>query len=80
MPQGLVTRVAVGWHVVMHWNKLMPHVVNRVHSILKEIKITIIIIIIIRGVVSISWTSFYWSDVLKWINQSRRSEAVDLYL
>lgn len=48
MPQGLVTRVAVGWHVVMHWNKLMPHVVNRVHSILKEVKITIIIIII-RG-------------------------------
>lgn len=66
MPQGLITRVAVGWHVVMHWDKLMPHVVNRVHSILKVIKITIIIIII-RGVVSFSWTSFHWSDMLKWI-------------
>ena len=36
MPQGFVTRVTVGGHVVMHWNKLMSHVVDRVHSFLKQ--------------------------------------------
>ena len=36
MPQGFVTRVTVGRHVVMHWDKLMPHVVDRVHSFLHE--------------------------------------------
>ena len=35
MPQGLITRVTVGRHVVVHGNKLMPHVVDGIHSILK---------------------------------------------
>lgn len=36
VPQRFVTRVTVGRHVVMHRNKLMPHIVDSVHSVLKQ--------------------------------------------
>ena len=35
MPYRFATRVTVGGHVIVHRNKLMPHVIDRVHSILK---------------------------------------------
>ena len=35
MPYRFATRVTAGGHVILHRNKLMPHVIDRVHSILK---------------------------------------------
>ena len=36
VPQRFVTRVTVGRHVIVHGNKLMPHVVDCIHSVLKQ--------------------------------------------
>ena len=36
VPQGFVTRVTVGRHVIVHGNELMSHVIDRVHSVLKQ--------------------------------------------